>query len=417
MNERRQRIAWILLLVGFFSCIGLLVAAPIGFSWFVQEATRSLDVNVQANQGTVGILQSDGETIAVFTGDPAHEINTGSAVLTNAADQALLLITTSDDQNQAMRVQVYGNSHLAVANASAPRFVASSESNEIDLTLNSGRVFVGVPTENDREVVVQISTPQGTIDINQGGQYSISSSNTETLVAVLQGEATASTASDDIFLTSDQRAALTAGGSIDGPLGTERNLVINGDFEDGLSEWVALAANVEIVDQPEVDVGVQIIGNEPTMTFNRVGLGHADAGLRQIIGEDVTDYSSLKFVISMEVAEQSLGVCGEQGSECPVILRIEYADVNGVNQIWQQGFFAVGEIASTTPDVCVACPPPLNEHQRAPFKQLFFYESDNLMEKLRLLDIQPQQIKSITLIASGHTFETRIMDVALMARE
>jgi len=119
----------------------------------------------------------------------------------------------------------------------------------------------------------------------------------------------------------------------------------------------------------------------------------------------------------MEVAEQSLGVCGQQGSECPLILRIEYTDVNGVDQIWQQGFFAVGEIASTTPDVCVACPPPLNEHQRVPYKQLVFYESDNLMEKLRLLDAQPQQIKTMTLIASGHTFDMRVADVALMARE
>jgi len=417
MSERRQRFAWILLLAGFFSCLGLLVAIPIVINWTIQEATRSLDVTVQSNRGTVGILQNDGETVAVFTGDPAYEISTGSTVLTNAADQALLLLSTTDNQTQAMRIQIYGNTHVAVDSAKSPRFAASSANHEIELSLNSGRLLVGVPNLGERDVTVHVATPQGVISFNQAGQYSISSTNTETLIAVLEGEVTAVTADAEITLSSDQRAALSANGSISGPLGTERNLITNGGFSEGLSEWVGLAPNVEIVDQPEAEVGVQMIGNEPTLTFSRVGVGHADAGLRQIISEDVTDYSSLRLAISLEVAEQSLGVCGQQGSECPLILRIEYTDVNGVNQIWQQGFFAIGEIASTTPDVCVACPPPLNEHQRVPYKQLAFYESDNLMEKLRLLGAQPQQIKSMTLIASGHTFDMRVVDVALMARE
>jgi len=417
MSERRQRFAWILLLAGFFSCLGLLVAIPLVINWTIKEATRSLDVTVQSNQGTVGVLQSDGETVAVFTGDPAYEINIGSTILTNAADQALILLFTTDSQTQAMRIQIYGNTHVTVDSAKSPRFAASSGNHEIELTLNSGRLFVGMPNLDERDVAVRLTTPQGVISFSQAGQYSISSSNIETLIAVLEGEVTAFTADAEISLISDQRAALSADGSISGPLGTERNLITNGGFAGGMNEWVGLAPNVEIEDQPEAEVGVRIIGNEPTLTFSRVGVGHADAGIRQIISEDVTDYSSLKLAISMEVAEQSLGVCGQQGSECPLILRIEYTDVNGVDQIWQQGFFAVGEIASTTPDVCVACPPPLNEHQRVPYKQLVFYESDNLMEKLRLLDAQPQQIKTMTLIASGHTFDMRVADVALMARE
>ncbi|HUS94272.1 MAG TPA: hypothetical protein VMZ24_03735 [Patescibacteria group bacterium] len=417
MIDRRQRLAWILLLAGFIAFLGMLVSIPIAVNWTIQEATRSLNIMVQANQGTVGVLRSDGETVALFTGDPAYEINAGSTVLTNAADQAFLLVNTPDNQSQAMRVQIYGNTHVSVDRAMAPRFSASSSNHDIALTLNGGRLFVGVPEIGERDISVRMSTPQGVISFNQEGQYSISSSNTETLVAVLDGEATVTSAEAEISLISDQRVALLSDGSISGPFGAERNLVTNGGFADGLSEWVGLAPNVEIADQSEVEVDVQMDGNEPILIFRRVGLGHADAGMRQIIGEDVTDYSSLSVAISMEVAEQSLGVCGQQGSECPLILRIEYVDMNGVDQIWQQGFFAVGEIGSTTPDVCVACPPPLNEHQRVPYKQLVFYESDNLMEKLRLLNAQPQQIKSLTLIASGHTFDTRVVDIALMARE
>jgi hypothetical protein len=202
-----------------------------------------------------------------------------------------------------------------------------------------------------------------------------------------------------------------------GPIDTERNLISNGDFGRSLDDWVLLSPNVEIEGQSSVDVGFNNEVDELGVGFRRVGIGHADAGLRQILNEDVTDFESLQLLVSMEVSEQSLGVCGERGSECPLIVRIEYVDVNGVDQTWQQGFYTTGEISPVTPDVCVACAPPLNEHQRVPFGQLVFYESENLIERLGQLDIVPRRVKSITLIASGHTFDTQIVDVALLARE
>ena len=181
--------------------------------------------------------------------------------------------------------------------------------------------------------------------------------------------------------------------------------------------WLPLSPNTEIVGQPDAEIAVEPADLEPALVFKRLGIGHADAGLRQVIGQDVTDFESLKLLLSLQVVEQSLGVCGQQGSECPVIIRIEYVDVNGVDQVWQQGFYALGEIGPDTPDVCVACPPPLNEHQRVPFGQIAFYESDNLLEKLGQLGVLPAQIKSITVIGSGHSFNAQIFDVSLIAVE
>ena len=218
-------------------------------------------------------------------------------------------------------------------------------------------------------------------------------------------------------LSTDQRAVTSADGSPIGPLDTERNLIVNGDFGRGQEKWVLLAPNVELNGQPETEVNFLTETDEPSISFRRVGIGHADAGMRQVVNQDVTDFESLQLLVSMEVSEQSLGVCGEQGSECPLIIRIEYVDINGVDQTWQQGFYSVGEISEVTPDVCVACAPPLNEHQQVSFNQLVFYESENLLEKLGQVGILPSQIKSITIIASGHTFDTEVVDVALNAKE
>jgi hypothetical protein len=135
------------------------------------------------------------------------------------------------------------------------------------------------------------------------------------------------------------------------------------------------------------------------------------------MSQDVTDFQNLRLLVSMIIAEQSLGVCGQLGSECPLIIRLEYVDTNGVDQVWQQGFYANGIFSPDTPDVCATCPDPKNVHQQVSFRQLVFYESDNLMERLGQLGIQPRQLKSITIIASGHTFDTKIIDIAVMAEE
>jgi hypothetical protein len=417
MNGRRIHLAWIVILASFFICIGLIVAIPIGVNELIQESTRSLDVTVQANQGTVGVRQTDGEPVAIFAGNPPQSLNPSGSILTNATDTALLLAQLPDMEQIIARLQIYGNSNVSLQRATTPRFEASSAEHRIVLSLDNGRVQLTVPPQDSRPVYVEMHTPQGKIEVHEAGQFSVMANNVETQLAVLQGRAMAEQGEEVLSLETDQRAVLPSSGPPRGPLGTERNLISNGDFGDSFDDWVLLAPNVEIDGQPTVEVGVNISVDEPGVRFRRVGLGHADAGLRQIIDEDVTDFDSLQLLISMEVSEQSLGVCGERGSECPLIVRIEYVDVNGVDQTWQQGFYTSGEISPVTPDVCVACAPPLNEHQRVPFDQLVFYESENLLERLGQLDILPRHVKSIMLIASGHTFDTQVVDVALLARE
>jgi hypothetical protein len=417
MNGRRIHLAWIIILASFFVCVGLIVAIPIGTGSLVQESTRSLDVTVQANQGTVGVRQTDGEPVAIFAGDLPLSLNPSGSILTNATDTALLLFHLPDVEQTIARLQIYGNTNVSLQNATTPRFETSSAEHRIALSLDNGRIQLTVPPQEERPVYVEMITPQGKIDVRETGQYSITANNVETQLAVLHGRAVAEQGEENLSLETDQRAVLPSNGPPRGPLDTERNLVSNGDFTRNFDEWVLLAPNVEIADQSTVEVGVNNSVDEPGVRFRRVGLGHADAGLRQIINEDVTDFESLQLLISMDVSEQSLGVCGERGSECPLIVRIDYVDVNGVDQTWQQGFYTVGDISPGTPDVCVACAPPLNEHQRVPFDQLVFYESENLIENLGQLDILPRQVKSITLIASGHTFDTQVVDVALLARE
>jgi hypothetical protein len=106
------------------------------------------------------------------------------------------------------------------------------------------------------------------------------------------------------------------------------------------------------------------------------------------------------------------------GSECPLFVSIEYIDQGGINRIWQQGFYSLGvPDANATPGICTTCSLVQRDHERVPPGQLFFYEVDLIEALARLRYSPPRFIQSITLVASGHTFETEVSDVALIVEE
>lgn len=413
----RQRLAWFFLLGGFVICAAISIATPILISRGIQQATRPLTIEAVANQGTVGIFHEDTGTRALFTGEPTRAVDAGSRILTNATDSALLVIYPPGHERILGRIQLYGNTSLFIEQATVPRFQASDALPQMVISLTSGRVRVSLPPEETRPFLMLVKTPQGEAELAHTGQYSLSVTNVETELSVQEGQATVTAAGQTLTLDTDERAVVMPDNPPAGPLSTERNLLQNGDFNRALSDWAVLDWIVERPDQPAGDLGVQNRIGEPTLVIRRLGLGHADTGVRQIVDKDVTDFKSLQVIVSMRINEQSLAVCGNRGSECPLTVRIEYEDVNGGVREWQQGFYALGGVASDTPDVCVSCPPPRNPHEHMTVGQVNFYESDNLLEKLQQQDILVTHIRNVSLIASGHTFDVEVIDVALMAAE
>lgn len=415
----RERLAWAVLLVSFLIWLALVVAVPLGVSTYLQNSRRALLLSIQANEGTVGLSNGSGQRDAIFVGESARTVEGPANVLTNITDSALVSVFTPDETHVLARLQVYGNSVLELLEATAPRFEMSGDAHEVVVNLESGHMRVSLPERNGRPVNMRIQTPQGgEVTLENAGQYSVQATNAATTVVVLEGRANVLAGEEGIALVENQRAVIPVEGTLSGPLSAERDLVRNGSFGDGLASWTRLGGEVQIEDQPEVEVGIVEDDGDDVLRFHRVGIGHADAAVWQEMNQDVTGFSSLEALVTMRIVEQSLGVCGEQGSECPLFMRIEYVDVYGTNQTWQQGFYATGEVeAGSTPGVCQFCAAPINPHIRVPSNQVFFYESGNLLEILAQQNIRPRNISSISLAAEGHTFDTRVVDVALIAVE
>lgn len=415
----RERLAWAVLLASFLIWLAAMVAVPFSVSAYLQNARRALVLSIQANDGTVGLSNGSGQRDAIFVGEAARTMEGPASVLTNVTDTALVSVYTPDETQVLARLHVYGNSNLELAEATAPRFELSDDAHEIALNLVSGRMRVSLPERNGRSVRLHVQTPQGgEVTLENTGQYSVETTNAATTVVVLEGRANVLAGDQGMALVENQRAVIPVEGSLTGPLSAERNLVRNGSFGDSLSSWTVQAGTVDLAGQAQVEVDIVEDDGDDILRFHRVGQGHADRAIRQTIGHDVTDFTSLELFLTLRIVDQSLGVCGVQGSECPLFVVVTYDDVYGTEQEWQQGFFAVGEFeAGSTPDVCVFCAGPYNPHLRVPLDQVYFFESGNLLEQLTQQNIRPRFIKSISLVASGHTFDTHVVDVSLVAVE
>jgi hypothetical protein len=135
---------------------------------------------------------------------------------------------------------------------------------------------------------------------------------------------------------------------------------------------------------------------------------------------DIRPFSSLQLGLILRIEEHSVALCGSAGSECPVMVRIDYQDAEGIDQEWLQGFYATPNInAAGDPTFCEPCP----ANSRQPHIQVrediwYPYLSPNLIPLLSSQDGKaPTTITAVTIYASGHTYKSMVAEVELIAQE
>jgi hypothetical protein len=419
MSRRRERLAWGLLLGSFVGCLLITVSLPIGINTFLENARRPLLLYVHSSQGT--LVRDNG--IPLSATDAPQEADVPLRLITNnLADIGLLQVFVPSVTPQFLaRVRVYGNSVVEVQKASLPRFSASELEPQLDLLLRRGRLRLSVaPSETDAQLVVTVATPHGTVTIRDPGDYSLDVNETMTQLSVLNGVAHLESADSQLVLLADQRGVVEVDSGLQGPFSAERNLVRNGDFSAGFGSWITTAWSVERADQPSGETLILDANGESVLRFRRNGVGNAKTEVRQIIQQDVIDYNELRLSLSLRIWSQSLLVCGSLGSECPLTVRIDYEDEFGRSVAWQQGFYAVGEPSEENPPFCSGCGDPLrlNGHYNiSKLAEVVVFESENWLARLSQEGFRPMRIKTISLIAEGHSFEVDVIDVALIAKE
>lgn len=398
MTQNRERLAWIVLLVSFTLCVSIAVGVPLGVRQFLLTATRAQPTLLQPQHGTPG-LQRGGRGDLIALRDPTWDVPAGSVLTTDSAAQALLTFYAPASESEVVEtVQVYGDTRLRVTSARSPRFGISLLPHRLNLNVESGRVRITLFPTKERETMAQLHTPHLTAVLT-AGSYEARVYGSLTEFIARQGHAEVTSAAGYAVSLKDAQRTIAQAGSVPlEVLPAARNLLVNGDFrqplEVGWETYTVEAGTVQTIP----------VAGRPAARFFREGIGHAEAGIRQGLNYDVRDFTSLVLHLNVMVQGQSLPGCGSAGSECPIIVRIDYQDIYGGDRVWYHGFYSAPKAA--------------NDYlywwsDRIPLQTWTSYDSDNLMQS----DAPPALIKSVTIYASGHSFEALVTEVELLAQE
>ncbi len=404
MRRNRERLAWAILLISFTLCVALAIGVPVGAQHLVRTARVRGDVLLEPQHGTPR-LQRRGQGPVVALVGPTWDIPAGTVITTDESSRGLLTAYVPGGGLAPMAtVQIYGETTLRLVGARSPRFSSSPLPHEVILEVPEGRVRIAVTSAEGRPSRVTVRTPDLEALLEEGSfEVRVHPSGSE--LTVRSGEAQVSTlAAERVNLIAAQRAVARSNPTSLEIVPAERNLLVNGNFSAPLDEgWEVYHKDVQ--QEPPGTVQIESFGGRNVARFTRDGMGHAEVGIRQRVDYDVRDFSSLTFHLNVMVLSQSLPGCGSLGSECPIIVRIDYEDVEGTDRVWYHGFYSVEKAAE---DLLY----PWDE--RIPPRVWYAFDSGNLVETF---DMPPAQIGTVSIYASGWSFDAMVTEVELLAQE
>jgi hypothetical protein len=411
----RERLAWAFVLAGFIVFAALLIAIPISINAFIQSASQSLNIVLEAQQGTVSLNQR-----ALLPGDQPESFEAQASIRTGFPANGFIFIKAPNEDRQLAQMQLFPNATLIVEQADSPRFEASDEPYELQLRLENGRLNLKILRDGERPFLITLVTPHGTIHIAEAGDFAINVALAETQVRVQEGQAQVASRGETITLMPNQRAEFYADRSMLGPLIPQENLIANGNFRQPLlspeAGWQKTAWNIELPDQPKGEIRQIQTTGQSSLRLTRSGVGHADIHFDQpldVLVPGGESEATLWLQIKFRIISQSLEVCGFQGSECPLFVQLAYEDEAGNPESWQQGFYMLGNSNDTSPYLCFSCAGVRSGHEQVVPNEVIVYEIN--MGEIGRLGPLPYRLTQISLVASGHSFDVEILDVALFA--
>jgi len=407
MRKNPERLAWVVLLASFFLCIGVAVAIPLGTRHYILYARVEQNVTLEVQRGPLSAtLAGRGAPVAIDA--ERDEIPEGTIITTESTAGRLVMHAPPDDDLVIATVQLYDNTEVVLPSARSPRFSTSRLPHQVILEVKAGRVRINVSSDDGRPTVVEVHASNGVATLTEGS-YEVKVNQTRMEVSVRDGRAQVSNNDEPLIPLGPAQRAIIEGQKITGPLPTARNLVVNGDFQVPLEpSWTSYREQTD-PQQPPGSASITTDEGQEVIRLQRTGSNHAEVGIRQEIRYDVRDFTSLELHLIVRIIQQDIagfGGCGYLGSECPIIVRIDYKDIHGTDREWLHSFYTGKPADDWLMNWWAEKVQPGNWHT---------YDSGNLMEELA--DSPPALIKSLTIYASGHNFDALVTEVELLAQE
>jgi hypothetical protein len=423
MRHNYERLAWTVLLLSFSTCLVLAIGTPLALQWFVRYSYTGQFITLDVQEGTLVITcpVSNVPFPATSRQDDLCQGRENIQIATGPTDQGLLHLRPRSAVTVTLSsVQIYRNTRLRLVRASTPLLPPfSPEPNQVMLRMESGRIRMTAPPSPARSLLFQIVTPQTLIQLSEGST-AVEVNAQETQVTVGEGQAVvvATANRSAVQLARGQRVAVPTGSGVTGAMPAARNLLSGySDFREPLGAiWKAYTLDPQIAGESRGEAANVNVEGRQAVDLSRVGQGFAETGIKQDINRDIRDFGSLQLRIVPRVLQQDVPLCGTAGTECPVMVRLDYVDDNGEARFWQQGFYTMPDPNNFNPEFCNTCN-PRNIHIRTVNGVWYSFESDNLIPILAKVGAPPVFLKSISIYASGHTYQSQVDEVELVGQE
>ena len=294
-----------------------------------------MDVVTEPSRGTLG-LRAPGLPERVVRG--TEELPAGNAIRPNQLDsQAVIAFADPYLEGKTIATVMLkgGESAITLVTAERPRFEWGSPVYEIRMENVEGDIDVHVAQDSTISLTFDMITIQGDrVSFGKSGKYSILTTDSMLQVTNHQGEAALIPHDQNqgwpISAGSTSRVMNDSSAVI--PAEMPENLLENGTFQAVVGEqpdkW---GCRPGVQNLPSSRFITGFLDGQPILQFLRGDNATTNGETSCIQGLqsgdewiDVNDYDSLILRIMFQIESQSLSVCGEIGTECPLMVRIGY---------------------------------------------------------------------------------------------
>jgi len=416
MRNNPERLAWSVLFAAFAAFVALAVGIPAAISSILNQSTVSAAAYVRLQAGRIQTYSPPAtERDARVVSLEGRALDEGSAIIvdSDASSQGLITISPSGEREPLVSALAYSGARIQIWRATSPRFAISSARDEVTLLMSAGRAQFTVRPRDVRRATITILTPYGYFDLGEG-VFSVEVAGGEARVLSREGSLVAHSSRSGeapLRLAAGERAALSDQPGALAKAAPERNLVRNNLFVGDYTPW---ETEIRSASGTDGRARLALAAGESSIVFDRVGndLNWGRTGVFQIVGENVSGRASLRLRIDFKIAAQQIKVCGNLGSECPLMVNITFIDKAGTQREWFQGFYADGTPTPDLPDV--VRDNPTTRHVAKTLNARESFESENLLlGELR----DAQLVQRIRVYAEGHSVQTQVFEVDLLVAD
>jgi hypothetical protein len=413
-----QRLAWGVLLIAFAIFCVICVVSGIGVNFFLFQSTIPMTTWLSVARGSAGANEQ-------LVGAPTS-ISFNADIRTVAQSQAMLAFVDQEANNRLIAsVTLKENTGLRLQSASRPRFDWSTSSYQVDLTRISGKFDILIAEGLNREVSIRLTTSQGAlVNLKNSGRYSIDTSDASVRVINREGDAILIPSNLEYGIAvspQNQAIVYTSNNQVEVKTGYV-DLLRNSYFRKmnpnvtvgaELDGWVC--AN-DTNDMPRGSYRSQFMDGVMTLRLERYenATSHGRTSCLQTFqpGFSLVDspYNYFALRATFRIHFQSLNACGFDGSECPLMLRLDYIDQQGEAKTWHHGFYAENNPQREFPLRCDSC---AQEHEFINKDTWYTYDSGSLFS-LFPPDQRPVSIIGVMFYASGHQYDVQVSEVSLL---